>query len=433
MIAFGLIITAITELAERMIELGSFALSPGRIYIVAVAILAISNWMTNGSRFSLGKAGSSYLFASGLLLLVTLLSVTESPYVSYSIKRALNTTSVYMLPLVVYVYLRVQASPVDPTHLVRRIGFTIVCTGVFLSLFGVFQELTGFLQRSTEVRAVAGIPFTRINGLHYDGNFFSYYLVFPLWLALAAPSAVNGIESKFLRIAAVALIALALLLTGSRGGVLMLLALGYSHFVYRYAGRRKWLVAMLEAPIVVIVPLVFLLYAYFGFEHIYHSVSKLDTGNESGYSRVLAWYSGLKLYMQSPWLGVGPGNFVTLNKGSFLPLNYVPPWVADRISVLAGHSNVLEVLVESGPLALFAYFSTQFVSYVALLKRGGGDDGVWCQYFRSLIFSAAVGNILISYAPLFLMVLIGALLYITDAEAPAHRRPGASAILKRGM
>lgn len=416
MIEFGLLLTAATELLEHMISLGSFYMSPGRIYILLLAYLAAIHLMMSGRSVQTGLAARKYLLAAGALLLISLVSVTQSDDTLYSLKRVLNATSVYMLPLVVYFYLRVSSNRIPALTLLRKSGFAIVCTGVFLSIFGIFQEFTGVLQLSREVRVLGGIPFTRINGLHYDGNFFAYFLVFPLWLALAGDFSTNGLKTTFQRLLVIAPMALALALTGSRGGQMMFAALVFSYLVQLIFQKRPRLVMLIELPIVVLVPVGLLLFSYFGFERIYHSVATVDTGNESGYSRVLAWYSGFQLYLESPLLGVGPGNFVTQNKGMFLPLNYVAPWVAAKISVLAGHSNVLEILVESGPVALIAYFAMQFAVYRRLLVGSTVSGASGLSVYRNLFFAAAVGNIFISYAPLFLMVLTGALLYIVDAS-----------------
>lgn len=190
----------------------------------------------------------------------------------------------------------------------------------------------------------------------------------------------------------------------------------FSYFLYKLFKRRPSVCFYIEAIVVVVAPIVILAYSYFQFERIVANASSFDTGGESGLSRVLSWYSGLMLYLDHPIFGVGPGNFVTLHKGIYLPYNYVHPWVADNISTLAGHSNVLETLVESGPFTLAAYFGMQLVVYGALFYGSvKNQDGRYAM-FRTLYFCAAIGNIFISYYPIFLMYIIGILLFSIDRD-----------------
>lgn len=429
MIYFGLVLSSLTELLERLIDLGAFYLSPTRLFLLVLAYVTYIGYcgMANGT-LRIGPAAKRFGLAVVALILLTAMSVTASDDLAYSGKRALNTTSIYVMPLVVYLYLSVNTAKYPPELLMRKVGKCIVYSGLVVALFGFLQEATGFLQLSGETRFLGPIPFTRINSLFMDGNFLAYFLLFPLWLALAGGEELTGIASRAWRLTIVVLILAALVLSGSRGGVLMLSAAIGSHVLFKMVkGRRNWLLAV-EVPVMVVLPLMLISYAYFGFEYIVAHVNTLDTGNESGFSRILAWYAGLKLYFDHPWLGVGPGNFVTMDKGAFLPVNYVQPWVALRISTLAGHSNVLEILVESGPFTLAAYFMVQITVYLALLRASLQGDGRFAVY-RSIMVATVVGNLLISYYFLFFMILIGVLLFALDREvflrAPSPSRVAA--------
>ena len=438
MIFFGLILSSLTELFERLIDLGAFYLSPTRLFLLVLAYATYIGYCGMASQsWKVGPSAKRFAAAVVALILLTALSVTASSDLEYSGKRALNTTSIYLMPLVVYLYLSVNSAKYPPEQLMRKMGKCIVYSGLVVALFGFLQEASGIFQVSREVRFLGPIPYTRINSLYPDGNFLAYFLLFPLWLAVAGGEPLTGIASRGKRLTIAALILLALALSGSRGGVLMLLAAWGSHLLYRLAKGRRALILAVELPFMVVVPLLLVAYAYFGFEQIVAHVNVVDTGNESGFSRILAWYSGLKIYFQHPWLGVGPGNFVTMDKGNLLPVNYVQPWVALRISTLAGHSNVLEILVESGPFTLAAYFMVQISLYFALLRASLDYGDTRFAVYRSIVFATVIGNLLISYYFLFFMILIGALLFAIDRDvflraerqrgsaAPTARRPGA--------
>lgn len=435
MIYVGLFISSLTELLERLINVGAFYLSPTRLFLLVLAFVTYVSYcgMTQG-KLTFGPSARRFALAVLALILLTALSVTASDDMEYSGKRALNTTSVYLMPLVVYCYLALRSAKYPPGLLLRSAGKCVVYSGVVVALFGFLQEATGVLQLSREVRHLGPVPFTRINSLFMDGNFLAYFLLFPLWLALVGGEPLTGIASRWRRLLFAFLIFIALILTGSRGGVLMLAAAIGSHGLYKLVkGRPGWVMAI-ELPVMVLLPVALLMYSYVGFEFIVSRVSAVDTGNESGFSRVLAWYSGIKLYFDHPWLGVGPGNFVTMDKGTLLPVNYVYPWVAARISALAGHSNVLEVLVESGPFTLAAYFMVQISLYLALLRASTVYGDARFAVYRSIVVATVIGNLLISYYFLFYMILIGVLLFALDRDVflKARARASAAPVAPRG-
>ncbi|MGM9484242.1 O-antigen ligase family protein [Roseateles sp. NT4] len=415
MIYFGLVLSSLTELFERLIDLGAFYLSPTRLFLLVLAFVAYLGYCGSYSyRFSLGKSAKNFALAVLVLIFLTALSVTASNDLAYSAKRALNTTSIYLMPLVVYAYLSINSAKYPHDLLIQKTGKCIVYSGLFVALFGLLQEATGIFQTYPQVRYIGPIPYTRINSLYGDGNFLSYFLLFPLWLCLVGNEALTGIDSLVKRYWIAFAIFIAIVLSGSRGGLLMIAAAAGSHLAYKLTkGRRGWVMA-LELPFVLLLPFGLLAYTYFGFENILSHVNSLDTGNESGFSRVMSWYSGLRLYLDHPLLGVGPGNFITMDKGNLLPVNYVQPWVAQRISTLAGHSNIVEILVESGPLTLFAYLVVQIVVYMALLNASTKFGDSRFAVYRTIVFSTMIGNLLISYYFLFFMILIGVLLFAVD-------------------
>lgn len=413
MIQAGLIIASLTELKEQWIWVGVFFLSPSRLYILAVLFMAFLNHFWCARTGNTGQETKTYSLSVLLVLGLNIISAVESPDLAYSVKRVLNATSLYLLPILICFYLRANQSRQDWSDLLPTTGKTLSLVGFGVALFGIVQSGTGWLQHSSELRPLLGIPFRRINSVFPDPNFLAYFLVFPLWIVLAGGEAATKIKSSTFRWMIIAVILFAIVLTGSRGGQLMIVAATFSHLLFRLFKYRPKLIMVIECTLVVVFPLVLILISVFGFEYLWSRVGAFDSSTESAFSRVLSWYAGIKIYLESPWFGVGPGNFVTMNKGIYLPYNYVPPWVAINISTLAGHSNVVEGLVETGPFGLAAYFGMQFVVYRALLRA----QALRPQFaiYRSLYFSAALGSTLITYYPIFLMILIGVLLYLVDA------------------
>lgn len=412
MIQIGLYISTLTEFLDKLLWVGVFFLSPSRLYVLALLGSTFLAYAWKRTPIKLGAIARRYGLAVSLLLVVSLISAFHSLYVGYSIKRVLNATSLYLIPIFVYLYLRNRYSSKDVPELLQSIGKNTVYIGCFVSVFGFIQAFTGWLQFSSEFRPVFGIPLARINSFFLDKNFCAYFLVFPFWLLIAAGETATGIRTRNVRWALALVILVAIALTGSRGGLLMVAAAIFSHLLQCIFKSRLAALSMIECLLVLLAPTLMLLAAYFGFELIWKHVSSFDTDTESGFSRIMSWYSALMIYLRDPILGVGPGHFVVLDKGIYLPFNYVPAWVAGRISPLAAHSNVLETLVETGPLALVMYFWMQFIVYRGLLSAQSTLPTL--AIYRSLYFAAAIGNCFISYYSIFLMLITGILLFLVE-------------------
>lgn len=436
MIYIGLFIASVTEMMERLISVGGFYLSPSRLYFLMLIYLGALAFCYRRGDFVFGHNAKKYLIPVLILLGFYSLSVLASPYFGYSLKRVFNSATIYLMPLVIYFYLSCYKEAYPPEKLLKSVGKVIVLTGIFVAVFGYVQAATGWLQTSFEARSVLGVSIPRINSFFMDKNFLAYFMVFPMWLCVRGGEDLHGLKGRKRLWFAAALMLVAMLMTTSRGGILMMAALAYCVVVDRIAKDRKTLIAAAELPLIIILPLAILFGSYYGFDAILATTRGFDTDTESAASRIFAWYSGLSIYFQNPWFGVGPGNFVTLNKGMYLPINYVPPWVAERISVLAGHSNVLEVLVESGPLSLAAYFGVNVAIYLSLLNAQLAGLKQLTIY-RHLCVAAAVGNIFITYYSIFFMFLIGVLLFVLDhsrreGRIPAQLAAGGVDVAKEG-
>lgn len=412
MIHIGLYISTLTEFLDQLLWVGAFYLSPSRLYVLALLGLTFMTYAWKRTPIELGATALRYGLAVSMLLTISLISAFHSLYVGYSIKRVLNATSLYLIPIFVYLYLRNRYSNEDVPALLKSIGKHTVAIGCIVSVFGFAQAFTGWLQFSSEFRPIFGIPLARINSFFLDKNFCAYFLVFPFWLLIAGGEAATGIRARNIRWALALTVLVAIVLTGSRGGFLMVAAAIFSHLLQRILNSRLAAVSVIECLLVLLAPSLMLMAAYFGFEFIWKHVSSFDTDTESGFSRIMSWYSGLMIYLRDPILGVGPGHFVALDKGIYLPFNYVPIWVAGRISTLAAHSNVLETLVETGPFALVAYFWMQFIIYSGLLRAQSTLPNL--AIYRSLYFAAAIGNCFISYYSIFLMLITGILLFLVE-------------------
>jgi putative inorganic carbon (HCO3(-)) transporter len=104
----------------------------------------------------------------------------------------------------------------------------------------------------------------------------------------------SGLFARIFWLGCVGLLAYALFLTNSRGG---LIAAGVEFLAYTWMRRGLILAAVLSAGGVVVLAL------------LPSRLDNLDASEESAAGRIEAWYSGLEMFKAHPLFGVGAGNF----------------------------------------------------------------------------------------------------------------------------
>lgn len=427
MIYLGLIVTAFTEMLEEMISIGSFFLSPNRLYFLLLVVSIVMLHTTKEKNKIIPvRQPTVYLVGFVLFVLFNAVSIFNSFDRDYSIKRLINMVALYSLPLLVYMYLNERNKRGEGQSLESYVSL-ILFSGVFIALFGLFQINTGWLRTFNETRSILGIQIPRINSIFLDPNFLAYFLIIPWWLLIKTMEIQRSGKKLILRISASVIIFLAIIFTGSRGGLAMIAALIFSDLVYRVHAKNFKYAIYVEPIIMLVLPLGLIATAYFDINNIVLNVGALDSENESGFSRVLAWYSGIMIYLDEPIFGVGIGNFVTLDKGIFIPSRYAEPWVAEKISLLAGHSNVLEVLVETGPFALIGYYLMQVGVYWRVLNAQRIKNGEIFGAARNIIFAASIGNLFLTYHSYFYLLFTGLILFYASkvmcvSEANSRRK-----------
>lgn len=388
-------------------------MSPTRLFILALAYTCVLNAMNTRAHVKFGSRIFVYFVLQVALLVVVSASVLNSPDKMYSLKRVINVSSLVLLPVMVGFYLN-HTKIGRPAEVLAYFYKIIFWLGLLLAWFGIFQMGTGFMQRTAEVRSLGGIPIARLNSFFVDPNFFAFVLSIPILILIA------DVKEKIYNITLVQRafcllpMFICLFATGSRGGQLIVL---FGLMMYwlqkRYpkgAGWQKWL----GYAIIVILPLILYSYNFFFFVDLLQLTGNYDTSTESAASRLFTWYSGIRSYLEGDlFLGIGPGNYVTLDKGKYLPVNYVFPWMADNISRLAGHSNILEMLVESGPLALLLYVgSLVWVYHSLFVNQKEADQRLILP--RSIYIGLSVGSLLLTYYSVPVLLLVGVWIWVAE-------------------
>lgn len=219
--------------------------------------------------------------------------------------------------------------------------------------------------------------------LTYDPNDIALIMVAAIPVALSLMS--GGIKAARVVLSITAVVFLmAILKTGSRGGVIGIVVVGFC-LLRRPPGKRLGL-----ARILIFAAAVLVMFSATGdlkerFSALLHGEDyNLSSESGSGEGRLIIWSDGLKLFMRKPLFGVGVGQFKTAMGQTY----------GDRSWVTA-HNIYLQVLVELGigGLALFAGM-IHAVWRNTRISRQSVESGNRCDF---LPLSSGIRNAMIGY------------------------------------
>jgi probable O-glycosylation ligase (exosortase A-associated) len=159
------------------------------------------------------------------------------------------------------------------------------------------------------------------------------------------------------------------LLTRSRGGVL---ALGLLAVAWIFTGRRS-------PRTLILMPLAIALVLVLTPPELFDRVRALATGTQdaSAQNRVIAWEKALNMAADKPVFGVGPGNFVN-RWFEYEPATSEGPYVA--------HNTYLQILAESGILAVAIYVIMIVVTLVSLARLRRQSPEWWRRRYAHAVF-----------------------------------------------
>jgi probable O-glycosylation ligase (exosortase A-associated) len=208
-----------------------------------------------------------------------------------------------------------------------------------------------------------------------DNNDYGLALVMalPLLVFLARD------EESFLTKAILVMMSIAciggVLLTRSRGGVIALTVLAICWLIS--SRRNAWtfiLMPLAVALVLVLTP-----------PELFERIRGLLNGanDASSHNRVVAWQKALAMAQDNPAFGIGPGNF----QGYWAM--YPPDELADH--PLVAHNTYLQILAESGVVAIFLYVTMIVVTLVALLRTRREGPEPWRMRYAHAVFLSLIG------------------------------------------
>jgi O-antigen ligase len=329
--------------------------------------LALGAWLRRGLAQGRLRIWPSALLAAQGLMLAVLLAATlgaESP--SASVKETLK-----WVELMVAFVLTVDLA--RDIRAVRWLLLALVGAASLEALVGVAQFALG---RGPEFFAIG--PFMRAYGHFNQPNPFAGYLGTALPLALALAWLAPGAALRWAR-PAFGVLAAGVLLSLSRGAWLgqaaacsVLLALGSPRSRrYLLAGTVALLLLALLGGLGLLPPALAdrlgVVAEYFGPFDV--RTVELTSENWSVVERMAHWQAAWYMFLDRPWLGIGPGNYAAL---------YEKYYLGDWLDPLGhAHNYYLNLAAETGLAGLLAFLLVLGLAVRAALHGLACEDAFW--------------------------------------------------------
>jgi len=257
--------------------------------------------------------------------------------------------SVFLLPALYYALLRLVSLGREEQ---RRIVDGFLLGGTAVALIGLGQVVLGRNLVAAEGGAL------RLQSVYHSPNSVGLYLgrVWP-FLAAGALWGAGG-RRRGLVTLALTLVTAAVVLSLSRGALLLALPAAVLALGWRAGGRYRWVAVVLIAMGgLVLIPLL----------RLPRFAGLLDLGQGTTFFRLKLWRSSLRMVWEHPMLGVGPGNFREAYQS-----RYVLPTAWEEFNLEHAHNLLLDHWTRLGVLGVLAGLTAQVSFWGALQRQGDG-------------------------------------------------------------
>ncbi|MCX6050794.1 MAG: O-antigen ligase family protein [Chloroflexi bacterium] len=198
-----------------------------------------------------------------------------------------------LMPLLLYATVRLL---VTTSQQWQAVIYALFAGGLAASVIGLF----GWWQGSgTEVDGVL-----RLVGPYYSANHMALYLVRSLFLGVGLAWLTTG-HWRRIWFAACTVMAGALLLTASRGALLLGVPIGAFCFGFAFLQPRRARLQPLKLRVPWLLTLLMLIVVVLGVVLFWQRLTNLTTASQ----RLVTWQAAWQMWRDYPWFGVGPGGF----------------------------------------------------------------------------------------------------------------------------
>ncbi len=252
--------------------------------------------------------------------------------------------AIFLLPALYYALLRLHLD----TQARWRVMDGFILGAVGMAVVGLVQYALG----RNVVVAEGGLP--RMLSVYPSPNNVGLYLgrVWPLLIAIALWG--RG-RRRMLYTLALLPVTLALVLSFSRGALLLAVPAAMLAMGWRAGGRWRWAaLALVAIGALVLIPLL----------RVPRFASLLDLDQGGTFFRLELWQSSLTLIRDHPWFGVGPGNFLEAYR-----TRYVLPLAWQEFDLEHPHNVYLDHWTRLGVLGVLAGVVLQIAFWRAMRRR----------------------------------------------------------------
>lgn len=215
-----------------------------------------------------------------------------------------------------------------------------------------------------------------------DPNEFSTMLLVSIGYMIGGFRSGTSTIQKLVQISVIMVYLIALLMAGSKSAMLVLALLVLIYFILLLKKRSfKSKVNITISYIVFFILIVFVLW-HINPEMIVNVLGRFEDNSTAG-ERFISWMAGFQMWMSSPFVGIGPQNYVNM-----IAQNY--SYIAE--SSRAAHSIYVQSLVEIG---LFGFIP--FLTFITCLIKNSIRDFLQIQYVLGLLCILVMGATLASF------------------------------------
>ncbi|MGB5686014.1 MAG: O-antigen ligase family protein [Candidatus Electrothrix sp.] len=263
-----------------------------------------------------------------------------------------------------------------------------------------------------------------ISLFYVNYNHFAGYLEMVFCLSVGLAAASNG-GKRILLFGMTVLIAIAMLSTLSRGGIIGLTG-GLAFFILASAFMQRQKKGTLLLFSAITIGLIII--AWFGLDPVLKRLSTLDDLSVAGEARIQIWQDTLQMIYDRPFLGWGPGTFSVA----------FPAYQSQGFNqqfVNYAHNDYLELAADTGIIGLTAFIGGLLSLYIFCLKKLSTARTYWQKIgtgalaacFSILIHSVTDCNLQIP-ANLFLFATAAGIAVVAGGDSEVHKKNRASVL-----
>jgi O-antigen ligase len=275
------------------------------------------------------------------VLSLTLAAIVAGLAAADKLATPFELRAIFLLPALYYTLLRLHVDDQNKWQVID--GF--ISGAVGMALVGLVQYALG----RNVVVAEGGLP--RMLSVYPSPNNVGLYLgrVWPLMMAIAL---LGRGRRRTLYALALLPVTLAMVLSFSRGALLLAAPAAMLAMGWRAGGRWRWAaLAFVVFGALTLIPLL----------NVPRFASLLDLDQGGAFFRIELWQSSLALIRDHPWFGVGPGNFL----GAYRT-RYVLPSAWQEFNLEHPHNVYLDHWTRLGVLGVLAGIAVQVAFWRAM-------------------------------------------------------------------